>query len=96
MERVKVLVCHGGFLRVLGVVCGCGAVVADQVFVGFSRIERMVFIKMHILAVGCQRVLWGRCGAAILVSRCVSNSSFCVAGADIRAVQGVQGAVTTM
>lgn len=56
----------------------------------------VVIIVVHFLAVSCQHMLWGRCGTAILIGRCVSDGSFCVAATDVRAVQRVQGAVAEM
>lgn len=59
--------------------------------------QSMVVVEVvHFLAVRHRHVLWGRCGAAILIGRCVSDGSFCVAAADVRAVQRVYGAVTEM
>lgn len=95
MERIKVLVCLLHFFCVLSVVCGRRAVVAvwdgvGEAFSHHSMNRSVVVIKVvHFLTVRCRHVLWGWCGAAVLIGRCVSDGSFCVAAANIGAVQGI-------
>lgn len=50
----------------------------------------VVVVKVvHFLAVSCRHMLWGWGGTAILIGRCVDQSSLCVAAANVQAVQRV-------